>query len=270
MNNTIITDLHVHSIHSSDAKNSIEENCLSALSKGITILGITDHIDIDYPGEGVFSKLNKDVYISDINECKKKYVHDLTVLTGLEIGLQPHLKEITGKISKDFDVDYIIGSTHCVMGEEISANGLFKKRGMIESYNRYFEAIIENISTIDNFDILGHLDFIERYYPSDDKILKYENHRELIDLILQILIDKKKALEINTSGYRYKLDKPHPSFEVIKKYKELGGEFICIGSDAHCANHIGADFDKAKNMLLQAGFTKYHYFVKRQPITLEI
>lgn len=265
--NNIIADLHIHSIHSSDAESTMSENCLSAINKGLKIIGFTDHIDIDYPGDVVFSKIDRDKYLSDIASVVTEFNGKLEILTGLEIGLQPHLKESTSKFIEEFNVDYIIGSTHCVSGEEISRDGLFKNRTMIESYDRYFEAMIENIKTID-FDILGHLDFVERYYPSDDRVIKYANHSDLVDEILTLVIRYGKSLEINTSGYRYKLNKPHPSFDILRRYKELGGEFISFGSDSHRAADIAADFDKVREMVCFLGYKYYFYYSGRKPKAL--
>ena len=42
-----------------------------------------------------------------------------------------------------------------------------------------------------------------------------------------------KGIELNTGGFKYGLGHPNPCEDIIKRYKELGGEIITLGSDAH-------------------------------------
>ncbi len=89
-------------------------------------------------------------------------------------------------------------------------------------------------------------------------------HKEVIDKILKKLIEKKIGIEINTSALRYGLRDFHPCRKILKRYRELGGEIITIGSDAHRALDIMRDFDKAKDVLRELGFEKYCVFTKRK------
>ena len=59
-------------------------------------------------------------------------------------------------------------------------------------------------------------------------------------------MEKEKALEINTGGLRQPLNKLSPEFETIKRFKDMGGKFITIGSDAHYAEHLASGFAEAK------------------------
>ena len=56
-----------------------------------------------------------------------------------------------------------------------------------------------------------------------------------------ILIQKKKALEINTAGLVKGLSCFHPKSEIVSRYLELGGELLTLGSDAHYPSDVGAD-----------------------------
>ena len=88
---------------------------------------------------------------------------------------------------------------------------------------------------------------------------------EKIDEILKLLISKGKGIEVNTSGLRYGVGSPHPSFEIIQRYHSLGGEIITIGSDAHKPEHIGYKFDTAYELLDKAGFKYVTIFKNRKP-----
>jgi histidinol-phosphatase (PHP family) len=130
------------------------------------------------------------------------------------------------------------------------------------------EEVLKNLSMTDDYDTAAHLDFVERYYPAEnveEKLLKYEDFADVIDEILLTLIRKDKALEINTAGIRYGLGVPHPSQRILLRYKELGGKLITIGSDAHRATDIAADFETVAKYLLDAGFKEYCVFENRKP-----
>lgn len=262
----INADLHVHSTFSSDGENSIDEMCSAALDKKLALIAFTDHIDIDYPNQEYAFPFDTERYKREIEAAQRKYQGKLDVVRGLEIGLQSHIRSEIDDIISKVEPDFVIGSTHCVMREEISRYGLFKNRSMLDSYDRYFDGMIDNLLSLDNFDAVGHLDFVERYYPADDRILQYANHSTKIDRILELIVQKGKALEINTSGFRYRLNKTHPSVDIIRRYHELGGRLITAGSDSHRAQDVAADFDIAAEILADAGFNAYTIYRKRQPV----
>ncbi|MBQ4283818.1 MAG: histidinol phosphate phosphatase, partial [Lachnospira sp.] len=93
----------------------------------------------------------------------------------------------------------------------------------------------------------------------------WEDYKELIDNILTSLITQGKGIEINTSSLTKGLHSTNPCSGIIRRYKELGGEIITIGSDAHCPANIASEFDKAKDILTDAGFKYYTHFIERTP-----
>lgn len=274
----IIADSHLHSTFSSDGKNSIKEMALSAIEKGLKIITFTDHVDFDYPicpnpvtGKvEFFNQLNASEYRNAIENLQQEMSGKIRILIGVETGLQPNTsihsrtKDFTDRLNPDF----IIASTHCACGQILTPYSFFKDRTRDEAYRKYLEEVLANLSMTDNYDTAAHLDFVERYYPAEsleEKLLKYEDFVDVIDEILLTLIRKDKALEINTAGIRYGLGVPHPSQRILLRYKELGGKLITIGSDAHRATDIAADFEIVAQYLLEAGFKEYCVFENRKP-----
>ena len=274
----IIADIHLHSNFSSDGKSSAREMVLSAIEKGMKIITFTDHVDIDYPlcpnpktGEvEIFNKLNIDEYRNALETLQDEFRDKLQILIGVETGLQPNAsihsrtKDFTDRLKPDF----IIASTHCACGQVLAPYSFFSGRTQEEAYRKYLEEVLANLNMTDNFDTTAHLDFVERYYPAesiDEKLLKYNQFADIIDEILLTIIRKDKALEINTAGIRYGLGVAHPSTEVLLRYKELGGKLITIGSDAHKACDIAADFGTVAECLQEIGFDSYCIFKNRKP-----
>jgi histidinol-phosphatase (PHP family) len=100
--------------------------------------------------------------------------------------------------------------------------------------------------------------------------MHYEDYADILDLILKQVVNDGKGIEINTSGYAYKLESSIPSLDIIKRYKELGGEFITMASDAHTVERVADKFDQAVQILKKAGFKRVTYFSNRKPFFQEI
>ena len=105
-----------------------------------------------------------------------------------------------------------------------------------------------------------------RYGKDKEQAYSYLKYAELIDEILKNIIAKGKGLELNMAGLKYGLPYAHPHPDILKRYRELGGEIITVGADGHCPEHIAWDFDKANGILRACGFTYYTEFKQRKPV----
>ncbi len=271
------SDYHTHSTYSSDGKEKPERMIRKAINVGLDEIALTDHVDLGYPDSELFFKIDMSAYIKDLERLREKFAGRIRVVKGLELGLKPDMKGQIEDFISGHELDFIIGSTHCVGDMELSRAGLFAGfRTVPEAYQRYLEELLANVQTFDCYSVVGHIDFVERYFPAEllaeneSKILKYEMFREIIDEVLKIVISKNKGIEINTSGYRYRLSKPHPSFDIVRRYKELGGEIITIGSDSHESRSICSDFETIYTFLKEIGFNYIASFDKLKPTFIKI
>jgi len=94
----------------------------------------------------------------------------------------------------------------------------------------------------------------------------YSDYADLLDVVLKTLISYGKGIELNTAGLKYGLGYPHPKAEVLKRYKELGGELITIGSDSHKTEHLCYDFNLVPDLLKDLGYHYYAAYVQGKPI----
>jgi histidinol-phosphatase (PHP family) len=257
-----------------DSITSVRDMIEGAISKGLEAIYFTDHYDEDYPtlhtAPDYIQVFDCDEYFIEIQSLKEEYKKRIDVRIGVEFGLQTHLGEFYKKLAKKYPFEFIIGSLHVIDGDDPYAKKMFIGKTDEEIYNRMFEETLLNIEICDDFDVLGHLDYVVRYGTEMEKNYSYEGFASLLDAILIALIQRGKGIEVNTSGYRYGLPFPHPTYEVISRYKELGGEIITIGSDGHNPNHIAYNFDKIPPLLESAGFKYYTEFKKRKPYFVKI
>lgn len=250
---TYLPDCHVHTMFSTDSDADPAAAIEQAVALGMPLICFTDHYDMDYPG-GEF-QLDESGYKKTIAELRGRYADLIEVLCGVELGLQPHLAG-TGRIeqyAEEGGFDYVIGSVHMVDGIDPYIREDLDMTDE-ELYTRYFEQMLECVTKISGFQSLGHLDYIVRYGYEKDKYYSYEKYREVLDAILETLIRKDIALEVNTAGYRKGLGFPNPHPDILWRYRDLGGEKITIGSDAHAPQDTGADFKKAGELLQAFGY----------------
>ena len=161
----------------------------------------------------------------------------------------------------------LIGSSHIINGNDPYYPEFWEGKSIKEAVMSYFEAILRNVTTYENYDVYGHLDYINRYSHYEDNSLEYKDYSDIIDEILKVLVSKGKGLDINTSGYRYGLGRTNPQLDIVKRFKELGGEIVTVGSDAHKPEDVGAYFAEAYAMLKEAGF-KYTASFRNKKATM--
>lgn len=263
-------DYHVHTNFSLDSDAPMEDMIRKAIELNLKEIMFTDHVDYDYPDENTDFFIDYDQYLLTFNKIKNKYSNKIDIKLGVEMGLQPHIaKDINDLIAK-YDFDFIIGSTHAADKLDLYNGDFFKNKTQKKAYRRYFENVLENVSTLEDFDVCGHLDFIIRYGDFKEKKLNYDDFSDIVDEILKTLIKKDKGLEINTSGIVYGFNQTHPQLPILKRYKELGGKILTIGSDAHSPDNICAYFDKAYAMAKQVGFNEITTFRNRKPTFIKI
>jgi histidinol-phosphatase (PHP family) len=139
-----------------------------------------------------------------------------------------------------------------------------------QAYRLYFETYLENIKIFHDFDALGHLDYVVRYGRDKEKSYRCADYWDVLDEILKNLVEYDKALEINAAGYRKNLGFPNPHGDIIKRFKELGGDKVTVGCDAHKPSHIGWGLKQAEDLLLDCGFRYYTQYKQRRPEFVKI
>ena len=258
-------DVHMHSTFSSDSKSCPEEMILGSIEKGLEMICFTDHYDKDNMDWGPEDIFDPEEYFRILLPLREKYKEQIEVRIGVETGLQPHLADYYGEFVRKYPFDQVIGSVHSIQRSDIADGHFFKTCTDEEVYRMPFEETLLDVQSDSSFDVLGHLDYVVRYGKEKEAQYSYKKYSELIDEILRTLIAKGKGLELNMAGLKYGLPFAHPHPDVLRRYKELGGEIITVGADGHKPEHIAYDFHKAEDILKESGFRYYAEFRERQP-----
>lgn len=265
----ITADFHVHSDFSADGKARMEDMIKQAIKSGLKTICFTDHMDYDYPKiYGVSFEFDPVEYIKAIESLKEKYRPQIEILTGVELGLQPQVTDSMSALINSYPFDFVIGSVHVVDQIDPFYPHYWEDITEAEGIYKCFKAIKECCELYHGFNVCGHIDYIVRYAPSAKikyKGYSYSDYADITDEILKTLLKYQKGIELNTAGYKYGLGHPHPRTEILRRYKELGGEIITIGSDAHKPEHLCYDFDRAEALLKELGYRYYTIFREGKP-----
>ncbi|HDQ73744.1 MAG TPA: histidinol-phosphatase HisJ family protein [Chloroflexi bacterium] len=267
-----LADYHVHTRFSMDSEADLVAICEAAVAKGLDEIAFTDHVDFG-PVDPPTSFLPSTGYLTTIETCRARWGTRLTIRAGAEIG-EPHLfPEKAARILSHGDFDFFIGSAHYgvsldpssgIEGLQPTWHSTYFEQPLDQAYEAYFQQILALAKTGD-FDVLGHVDLIKRDarefgHPYDGP----EPYADLIRAALRAVVERGKGIEINTSPLARGQPEPCPSLDILRWYRELGGEILTLGSDAHRPEAVGTYFDVALEMARAAGFTRLARFERRQ------
>lgn len=262
------TDHHVHTNYSPDSDADIKEYLIKAKEIGLSYVIFTDHIDMGAIEVEFQKHIDYDQYFKTMKRFEEEY--EISIGVGVEIGYEKDYKDKIDELLDQYPFDFVISSIHYGDGKDFYLGDFFDEKSQYSSYLRYFEIVLEMVENFSNFEVLGHLDHIVRYGPFKDKSYDYRDYKQIIDAILKALIKNGKGIELNTSGLRGELKTTFPKEEVLKRYKELGGKIITLGSDAHFNRDYYGGILEGIDLLKNLGFSKVSSFRKRKVENISI
>ena len=267
-------DNHSHSYFSADSRMDIVDAVKTAYERGLGGLCLTDHLDFDPPaGVADFTfdvpsqqaAIDEDVEFLGLNGRGGKF-GDFQLLKGVEIGLQDKSMPTIRKILADNKFDCVIASLHLIDGHDPYFGDYYKPYDWKYAYGHYLEEFDRLIRVMPDFDILGHYDYIVRYPDYKEVTIYYSDFADVLDSILTFLVQNGKTLEINTKTYQlYRGRHPEQDINILKRFRELGGEAVSFGSDAHDITRIADRFDWCRQTALAAGLRYEVRFKDRRP-----
>ena len=253
-------DYHVHSIHSYDGNQTIEEMCLRMIELGVEEVCLTEHFDLGHPDPECQGIPAWDIWEQEIKYMRMKYPQ-ISIKRGIEVGDNPLYREEIQQYVKNLNMDYVLLSLHLVnQNDPYYPDRFFKGQDRKKCYIDYLKAVDDEVRSYSDYDSVAHIGYIGRYAPwkDDEKPVRFSDAAEIVDDILECIIKKDKCLEINTKGICGQLI---PDESIIRRYIEKGGNAFTFGSDAH---ETGSDYCRIEEAKMyvkslggkyQAGFT---------------
>jgi histidinol-phosphatase (PHP family) len=254
-------DYHMHSRFSEDGSSALEEMCSQAVILGIREIGFSEHWDVG-PYEKNPRFFQPEPWYAEIARQRSQFDGQLTIKAGIEMA-EPHLyQRESEEVLKRVPFDYVIGSVHFVGPNFMFDEQYFRQHTADEVYGSYF-AEVETLVRSADIDIVAHLDVPVR---TAKPIFGYEplRYEEQVRRVLQIIIERRLALDINAAGLRKLAQNLMPDPLILKWYAEMGGERVTLGSDAHQSSQVGQHLDAALKAVHAAGIPFVTRFNQRQ------
>lgn len=269
-------DYHLHSTCSADGISTIAQHCRRAAEQGFIEIGFCEHVDFD-PRDRTCGFFDYALFCRQIEAQRGRHGNPLAIRAAIEATYQASREEEIRELLRGKELDYVIGSVHLVedgqewamVSEEGFCERYFAQRSVREAYQPYFAEVCQAVES-GLFDLIGHLDLVKRYgvrcYGPFAPSLFATEVRE----ILELAVERGVGLEINTSGLRQAPGETYPGLEILRWYKELGGQILTVGSDAHTVEDLGIGVANALDLAREAGFEAITLFEKREPRQLRI
>ena len=255
-------DYHMHSCLSFDSEADALEMALTAKERGLKEICFTDHLD--YCRTPYWP--NMQFQIADYNR-----IYDALTVPGLKIrkGVETGLTTWNRKELEDFlsqrPFDFVLGSVHFAQDIDPYEERFWEGRSVREGFRVYLEEMLEVVKLHDNYDVLGHLNYVcKSAHNTTHAPLRYEDYSDVCDEIMKTVIAKGKGMEINTSGVD-RVGDFLPSKRFLQRFKELGGEIVTLGSDAHDPSRVGQYSTEALEILKDV-FGYVCTFENRKPV----
>ena len=229
-------DFHMHSRVSFDGHATGEQMALAAKKAGLKEICFTDHIDYDPLEQMGVMAFDTDAYNAEYDDLE---IPGLLIRRGMEFGMMVDNREQFRKDLARRHFDFVLGSIHFVDDLDVYFTPYWEGKTVFQAERRYLETTLDCVRLHDDFDVLAHLTYIGKArHHIDPRSVPYGEHRELIEEILKTLVAKGKGLEINTSG-RDRCGGYLPTEDYVRRFRELGGEIVTIGTDSHDTDRVG-------------------------------
>ena len=255
-------DYHTHTGFSCDSEESLERMCEKAIQLGLRELAITDHAD--FLTHGVFEdEIDLEKRQTAMQTAQQKYAGQLVIRNGIELGQpQANPKEYR-RLMENYSFDFIIGSIHN-LEKDLELDRLdYASVDLEELYGRFLDAEI-TLAKYKEFDVLGQIKFPHRYlYRQLEKQVDLRPFEKQYKELFSILMEREKGIEVNTSGLYKGTGETLPTPQVLKWYRECGGNLLTVGSDAHRASDLAFGIEKTYQILRELGFSHISTYENR-------
>jgi histidinol-phosphatase (PHP family) len=249
----LVPDYHVHTEWSWDAtQGDMERSCGRALEIGLPAIAFTEHAEWNVVHQGQHS-VDIAGYLDAVERCRAKF-KNLRILSGVELG-EPHwFPRETAEVLSAGPLDQVLGSIHCIrMGGDLLDASQFRDRSDLDFPSAVREYFRETLAMVDSgqpFETLAHIDYPKRYWHEGLPPYREKDYEEEIRAILAAAARTGRALEVNTTRGSILC----PDLQVVRWWREAGGQAVSFGSDAHQPDKVAANFAVAMQMVESAGF----------------
>ena len=266
-------DNHNHSTFSPDSSITVAQAISTAMQKGLGGIAITDHYDVDAPSrdqEFIFDPALQQAEIDKVvwEAGSRMQQTGFQVMKGIEVGLQSGSMEKIKAFTSQYSFDTVIASIHFIDGGDPYMGTYYGDKDFRQAYGHALEEMYNTAISYRDFDIIGHYDYVARYSPYGPgcRDITLAQFGDYLEPLLRFLAQEGKTFELNTKTYmNHKGYVPQLDTAILRRFREMGGEALSFGSDAHNTERLGDKFEYYAHVAKECGFRYLVYFKNRKP-----
>ena len=267
-----LADYHLHSCISPDSDVSMTQMAETAVAFGLDELCFTDHIEpIQWGTTAPRETFDWAALTAEFQAAHAVMGERITLRLGMELGDAPwNIPHMEHLMADAPPLDFIIGSIH-MLSPSFGGGDLYffhpeneadAHRGIVDYLGQ-----VKKLAEWGKFSVLGHLTLPLRYFNENRGFqLTFDGYEAEVEEIFRTLLQNGCGIELNTN----RGNTPLPDAKWLRMYRELGGEIITLGTDAHCLRHIGCAVRENQQLLRECGFKRFCTFSKMRPIWHEL
>ncbi len=246
---------HTHTNGIYDGKNTIDEMIAAAEEKGFESYGISNHL-MCHPNAPTYNPM----FLHDYDKALLQYQrtideirtiaarHKIQVRVGFEVDyfMDSNWRHAFEKMRPQLEVDYLIGAVHFLQSEDgTHIHGLYDTTRTVEQtklfLSSYWQALKQAIQS-GYFNWIAHMDLLKYFDLAQSS--DWEHELEVVEL----LAHHRLPTELNTNAMRRGLGEFYPADNVLMELNRQG-VYLLISDDAHRVQDLGADFERAEELL---------------------
>lgn len=265
-------DAHLHTDQSPDSAVPIDVYAALAVEQGIPEICITDHVDFD-PRDPAFEYTRFEDRERVVRGAAERWAKQgVTIRFGAELTYNQRWEADVRAHLARYRYDYMIGSVHDWPESPYwpsRVRAWVEGRSLDEVVAPYYAEIVAAARS-GLFDTIGHLDVVKRYLHPYITAADLAARPDLQEPALRAIVESGTALEVNSSGLRYPGAETYPSAAVVARYRELGGERVVVGSDAHAGGSFAHRLGEAYGHLIGARFDHLTFRRGAEKVRIEV
>ncbi len=264
-------DQHLHTRFSTDSETPPADNVRAAVARGLAGLTFTDHLDT-HPDEWPLCRYDYAGLAAEVAACRAALDGRIFIGHGIEVCYQPGQMDRILPFLAGRRFDLVILSVHYACGRALHVPEQWEDWSAEQVTRSYLQTVLEAVRMVARlhrggsrvFDVLGHLDLVKRYTRKFRDGFDIRPYGDLVDRILEVCLEADLVPEVNTSSLRQSLPEPMPADWVVRRYAQLGGTMMSLGSDAHRPADIGAGIPEGAALLRSQGIAHLAVFRNRE------
>ena len=238
----------------------------AASERGIAELGVSEHVYRFAQALEVWQHpLWREFARDDLDDYCRFVREETDMRLGVEadfvLGGEDRMANLLG--ARDFD--YVVGAVHFLRDHALDMDDYTvwgAGRSPEEIWRAYFQTLGEAARS-GLFDILAHPDLVKVWGRSrPDRPMPEGDLRRFYELAMDGIVESGIAIEVSTAGLRKHARELYPAPAFLTMCVEAGAP-IALSSDAHRPEDVGADYDRALELLHSVGVEELCVFERR-------